>query len=140
MWQERAWRSLCCWVDRWAQRTSVAERGALYVPLTITAESGGKLSGAPIPSRVEPQPMNAANDPAGRRTIALLTAAALAAAASFGGMVHGNMLNEYDARQFFYLTNPDGPAGDYRAQAPTCRPGGPQPQLCRDLGATLAEE
>lgn len=91
----------------------------------------------------DPYSMNAADDPSARRIARLLLVTGLAGAAGFGGMVHGSILSEYEARQFFFLTNPDGPAGDYRKtklRAHECRPGSPLSPACNGLAATLLEE
>lgn len=87
--------------------------------------------------------MNAANDPSARRIATVLLVTGLAGAACFGGMVHGSILSDYEARQFFLLTNPDGPAGDYRkskVRAHECRPGSSLSRACAGLAATLLEE
>jgi hypothetical protein len=55
-----------------------------------------------------------------------LPAAVMISAACFAGYADGRLLNDRDARNYFYLTNPDGPAGDYRAHTEAlhrCAPG-----------------
>jgi len=45
----------------------------------------------------------------------LIVAAILLVGASFAGALHGTSLNQHDEEALFYLTNPDGPAGDFAA-------------------------
>ena len=53
-----------------------------------------------------------------RQTQYLLAAVCLVLSA-FAGTVNGQLRNAHDAREVFYLTNPDGPAGVYAAPPPT---------------------
>jgi hypothetical protein len=59
--------------------------------------------------------VNADFDAKAHRLFRLVLAAALLAASGFAGIVHGSLLSEREAEMFFDLTNPDGPAGDYRS-------------------------
>jgi hypothetical protein len=46
--------------------------------------------------------------------------------AALAGHIHAVLANDRDAREFFYLTNPDGPAGDWVAHIQrerVCAPG-----------------
>lgn len=49
-----------------------------------------------------------------RQTRCLLALACLMLA-GFAGILDGQVRNAHDAREMFYLTNPDGPAGNFAA-------------------------
>ncbi len=68
------------------------------------------------------------NDGTGARIASTLTSLVMISAACLAGYADGSLLNDRDARNFFYLTNPEGPAGNYRAHMRalhSCAPGSP---------------
>ena len=55
------------------------------------------------------------NDVYDARIARAVTATVMISTACLAGYADGCLQNDRDARNFFYLTNPKGPAGDYRA-------------------------
>jgi hypothetical protein len=55
------------------------------------------------------------NDVYGARIACTVTATVMISAACLAGYADGCLQNDRDARNFFYLTNPEGTAGDYLA-------------------------
>jgi hypothetical protein len=66
------------------------------------------------------------HDVYGARVAYTVTATVMISAACLAGYADGCLQNDRDARNFFYLTNPEGTAGNYRAHLRVlhgCAPG-----------------